>query len=229
VNRLSIFKFLFIEFFTRCVSRKLVFSSVFAQSWNYLIINIKWLMHICVPILSANFHLLILLLDAVCFFVASLAINCWLPSLKLFLHWDLNTIINAVLLAGCSKIWLIVSFFLLVYHKISNAIHYWSYLIALLGCMLHNPRAWVVHRLNCYVIEVVLAFSKLLNVSFTPSWLLLYELLRHLLLHMLLLWKWGLIWVCMHHRGILYLLHLNLKSFRLIEVITLNRYLLLCV
>jgi len=186
-------------------------------------------MLVSIPILLANLYLLLLLLEVVGIFFVVLATDGWLPSLKLLLRWDLVAIINAVLLADSSIILLVVCVFLLGCQKVWNAIHYWTYLVALLGRLLHNPGARVAHRLNYHVVEVVLAFTELLNIRFTSIWLLLYVLLRHLLLHMLLLRKWGLVWVCMHHCGILDLLHLNLKSFRFIEVIALDRYLLLCV
>jgi len=186
-------------------------------------------MLVSVPILLANLYLLLLLLEFVVFIFAVLATDGWLPSLKLLLRWDLFAIINAVLLADSSIILLVVCVFLLGCQKVWNAIYYWTYLVALLGRLLHNPGARVAHRLNFHVVEVVLAFTELLNIRFTSTWLLLWILLRHLLLHMLLLRKWGLVWVCVHHCGILDLLHLNLKSFRLIEVVALDRYLLLCV
>jgi len=97
-------------------------------------------------------------------------------------------------------------------------------LVALLWCLLHHPRSGVTHRLNYDIVEVVLALAKHLNISFASTWLLLEVLNLGLLL---LLGKGGLIRVCVHHGGILYLLHLNLKSLGFVKVVALDRDLLL--
>ena len=73
MNRLSILQLLFIEFFTRCVSRRLVFSSVFTKSGNDLIVDIEWFMLVSIPILLANLYLLLLLLEVVGIFFVVLA------------------------------------------------------------------------------------------------------------------------------------------------------------
>lgn len=234
VDRLSILQLLFIKFFAWRVSWWLVFSSVFAESRNDLIVHIQyqWFMLHSAPIFLANLFLLVLILKArrmIFFAEVVLTTDGWLPSLKLLLNWELIAILDTILLTARAIVLLVVCVSLFSCQQILDAIHDWSYLITLLWRLLHDPRARVTHRLNYNVVEVVLAFTKHLNISFTSTCLLLRVLLRNLLLHLLLLWKWGLIWVCVHHGGILDLLHLNLKSLCLVEVVALDRDLLLCV
>ena len=148
-------------------------------------------------------------------------------SLELLLYWKFVAIFKTIFLTARSVVLLVVDFSLFSCQQVLDAIYNRSYLLVpLLRRLLHDPRTGVTHRLYYHIIEMVLALTKHLHISLASDLLLLgvLNLGWHLLL---LLGKGGLIRVCMHHGGILYLLHLNLKSLGLVKVVALDSDLLL--